>query len=258
LNLNLIIKALSLPSSCLIGQKLPKKVLTERGCRTAAERRLIKDTISKVDWVASLKPTTIGVKAYRDEAREYQEVQVFHAELRGKAKVSKFMELFHRSIAYPLLLIVSFEKEITISVAHKRHSLSEKGAVVVDDGIIAATIASLQSADSVNAFINSLAVPSQPHTDLLDFYNGWVASITGRIVERRIRKFSLPDSPEDAANMRIAVAECQRIEDRMVSIRKEAAREKQMPRHVELNMELQQLQAALADLIADLQQVKKS
>lgn len=258
MSLDLIIEALGLPPSSIIGQKLPKKTLTERGARTAVERRLIKETVSKITWIASLKSATIGVKAYTDKTREYQEVQVFHAELRGKAKVSKFMELFHRSIAYPLLLIVSFEKENTISVAHKRHSLSEKGAVVMDGEIIAAAIASLQPENSINAFINSLAVPSQPHTDLLDFYNGWVASITGRIVERRIRKFSLPDSPEDAANMRIAVGECQRIEDRMVSIRKEAAKEKQMSRQVELNMELQQLQATLDDLVADLQEGTKS
>lgn len=258
MNADFIIEALHLPSSCLIGQKLPKKVLTERGSRTAAERRLIKETVNKVDWIASLKSATIGVQAYKDETREYQELQVFHAELRGKAKVSKFMELFHGSIAYPLLLVVSFEKEITISVAHKRNSLSEKGAVVIDGDIIAAAIASLQPENSVNAFINSLAVSSLPHTDLFDFYNGWVASITGQIVERRISKFSLPASPEDAASMRIAVAECQRIEGRMVSIRKEAAKEKQMSRQVELNMELQQLQAALADLIADLKEGTKS
>ena len=46
-------------------------LLLEHGAPTAADKRRIKEGIEEVQWVATLKPTTIGVPAFRDATREY-------------------------------------------------------------------------------------------------------------------------------------------------------------------------------------------
>ncbi len=63
-----LIHALRLPEGCRVDQRVPKKLLLENGAPTAADKRLIKDGIEELQWVAALKPTTIGVPDYRDDA----------------------------------------------------------------------------------------------------------------------------------------------------------------------------------------------
>ena len=58
------IAALELPSGCRVDQRVPKKLLTEQGAPTAADKRLIQDGVEEVIWVAALKPVNIGVPAF--------------------------------------------------------------------------------------------------------------------------------------------------------------------------------------------------
>jgi hypothetical protein len=66
-----LIAALDLPAAARVDQRVPKKLLLENGAPTATDKRAIADGVEELIWLAALKPTTIGVAAYRDEAREY-------------------------------------------------------------------------------------------------------------------------------------------------------------------------------------------
>ena len=70
------IAALALPSGALVDRRIPKKLLVEHGARSAADRRHIREGIEEIRWLATLKPTTIGVAEYRDSGREYIEIAV--------------------------------------------------------------------------------------------------------------------------------------------------------------------------------------
>lgn len=95
-----VINALAIPRDALVGQRVPKKLLVEQGAPTAADKRRIMDGIEELQWVAALKPTNIGVPAFKDAAREYLEVSVLTAALRPAAKASRLIELIHRAIPY--------------------------------------------------------------------------------------------------------------------------------------------------------------
>ena len=60
--------------------------------------------------MAALKPTTIGVPAYRDEAREYLEIAVLHLTLRAGAKPPRLIEFIHRAVPYPVLLLAERDR----------------------------------------------------------------------------------------------------------------------------------------------------
>ena len=85
-----VIAALQLPAEARLhsqsGQRIPKKLLLERSRGTSAQKRSLQDGIEELLWVASLKPNTVGVSAYRDEAREYLEIAVLLVRLRESAK----------------------------------------------------------------------------------------------------------------------------------------------------------------------------
>ena len=86
-----LIAALELPASARVDQRVPKKLLTENGAPTAADKRAINDGIEELLWLAALKPNTIGVPDYRDEAREYLEIAVLQLHLRPGSKAARLI-----------------------------------------------------------------------------------------------------------------------------------------------------------------------
>jgi hypothetical protein len=52
------------PAQALVAQRIPKKLLVEQGAPTAADKRLINDTVDELWWQATLKPGTVGVPAF--------------------------------------------------------------------------------------------------------------------------------------------------------------------------------------------------
>ena len=115
-----VLAALSLPPESRVDQRVPKKLLVENGAPTAADKRQINEGIEELMWLAALKPTTIGVPEYRDAVREYLEIAVLSLTLRPTAKGGRLMELVHRAIPYPVLLLSQQPQVITLSLAHKR------------------------------------------------------------------------------------------------------------------------------------------
>ena len=101
-----LVESLDLPPQAMVNQRVPKKLLVENGAPTAADKRLIQDSIEDLFWVAALKLDTIGVTAYRDDTREYLALAVLTATLRSAA-TPRLAELVHRAIPYPVLLIVA-------------------------------------------------------------------------------------------------------------------------------------------------------
>jgi len=241
-----VIAALDLPPSARVDQRVPKKLLVENGAPTAADKRKINEGIEEVFWLAALKPTTIGVPEFRDGTREYLEIAVLRAVLRVTAQTARLAELIHRAVPYPVLLIAMQGDELTISLAHKRHSQGEAGATVLDGALVVADPAAAAGAGVGAAFISELAVARQPRTDLFALYQGWVDTVVALLAAQVTGMFTIASSPEMAASRRAALGECERLEAQMASLRAAAAKERQVARQVKLNLELKRVKAELS------------
>ena len=259
-----LIHALRLPEGCRVDQRIPKKLLLENGAFTAADKRLITEAIEEIQWVAALKPNTIGVPDYRDTLREYLEIAVLAVTVRGVVKPashSRLAELVHRAVPYPVLLLLIEGQSLTLSLAHKRWAQNEADKVVLDGRLISvrvsASLSEVNAADSShpdpaaaaqaeNAFIQSLSVTRQPQATLHALYQGWVDCVQALLAARLTGSYQTPTTPEQAAARRQALADCERLEAEVSRLRAQAAKEKQMARQVELNLTLKRVQAELA------------
>ena len=264
LSVQTLIDALRLPESCRVDQRVPKKLLLENGAPTAADKRLITEAIEEIQWVAALKPNTIGVPDYRDTLREYLEIAVLAVTVRGVVKPashSRLAELVHRAVPYPVLLLLIEGQSLTLSLAHKRWAQNEADKVVLDGSLISVTVSAslseVNAADSShpdpaaaaqaeNAFIQSLSVTRQPQATLHALYQGWVDCVQALLAARLTGSYQTPTTPEQAAARRQALADCERLEAEVSRLRAQAAKEKQMARQVELNLTLKRVQAELA------------
>ena len=241
-----LIAAFDLPDSSLVNQRVPKKLLLENGAPTVADKRAINEGIEELVWIAALKPVTVGVPEFRDESHEYLEIAVLLLTLRDGAKTTRLVELVHRAIPYPVLLLTQQGAQLSLSVAHKRWSQSEVGKTVLEGDIVSVEwqneVDSLILAD----FRNSLALGRQPRTNLRDLYQGWLDSMVALNTAIVTGSFALAENAEYAAARHNALRECGVLYEEIAHLRTRAAKEKQIPRQVELNLELKRIEAELA------------
>lgn len=205
------LSALALPAQALVQQRVPKKHLLESGAPTAADKRIISDGIDELHWLAALKPATIGVPAFEDAERQYLEIAVLAASYRPVAKVPRLRELIHRAIPYPVVL---FGSDGVLSLAQIRHSQNEAGKTVIDGELLAA---------DPSPIAPTLALTEQAATDLAILYRAWCNRLLPLV--RRQQRLAEIDS-----------------------LRREAEKEPQMARRVELNLRIKALLAEEANV----------
>jgi hypothetical protein len=239
-----VVEALGLPTSARVDLRVPKTLLVENGAPTPADKRQIQDGIEELRWVATLKPTTVGIPAYSDAARDYAEVAVLTLLLRGDAKRSRLGEIVHRAIPYPVFLIVEHGPDLAVSLAHKRRSEGKADAVVLDGKIVDAPLSPTTA--TVEHCLSVLPLTHQPRTSLLALYQAWIDVLLTLHAAQRTGAFSPAASPAQAADRAAALEECSRLEAAIATLRVAASREKQVHRQVQLNLELRRLLDHLA------------
>jgi hypothetical protein len=247
-----LIEALGLPAGSRVDQRVPKKLLLENGAPTAADKRIISDGIEELLWLAALKPTTIGVPEYRDDVREYLEIAVLRLTLRATGKLTRLVELVHRAVPYPLLLLTEQGERFGLSAVHKRWSQGETGKTVLEGEVVAAERDGKDDSGRWSAFRDALALGKQPRTTLHALYQGWIDTLLALQAARVTGAFAVAADAEHAAIRRDALQECARLDGEIARLRATAAKEKQMSRRVELNLELKRVEAAQSAARANL------
>jgi hypothetical protein len=239
------IAALDLPAAARLDRRVPKTLLLEHGAPVGADKRLINEGIEQILWVAALKPTTIGVAAYRDDVREYLEIAVLRIVMRAAAKAARLIEMVHRAVPYPVLAVTELADHVNLSLAHKRWSQGEAGKTILEGDLVDVD-APHDSDPHRPAFSMALALSRQPQASLLALYEGWVDVLVALEAARRTGRFEVLDTAERRATRRDALRECARVEAEMARLRAAAAKEKQMARQIELNVEVRRAETARA------------
>jgi hypothetical protein len=244
MNISELVAALDLPAGARVNQRVPKKLLLENGAPTAADRRAIQEGIDELQWLAALKPTTIGIPAFADETREYLEIAVVAVAFRAGAKATRLVELIHRSIPYPVFLVTSDAEGVVVSVAHKRRAQNEAGRVVVEGVIATAPLKHGRLSASERAFVDSIALAKLASRDLFTVYESLAARIEALKAAHITGVFAATDDTAGIERRRIALDAHTRLTREATGLRTKALREKQMNRKVALNTEIRRLEAA--------------
>ncbi|MER8472750.1 DUF4391 domain-containing protein [Mesorhizobium sp. M1328] len=239
------VDALGIPPEARVDARVPKKLLVEQGAPTTADKRAIQDGIDELQWFAACKPTTIGVPAFKDDVREYLEIAVVGCVFRPGAKARRLIELIHRAIPYPVLLITSDETGIAVSVGHKRHAQNEADKVVIDRVISVGALRPDRLDESERAFMGSLTLARQPRHDLFRLYEGWLARIEALSAARLAGAFSVSDDETAIERRRDAIDEYERLQRACLQLRSQAARAKQISQRVDLNQKIKTIERAM-------------
>ncbi|MEI8372327.1 MAG: DUF4391 domain-containing protein [Planctomycetota bacterium] len=241
-----LINALALPPDARLDQRVPKKLLLEQGAPTAPDKRYLQDGIEEMIWVAVLKPNIIGVPIFRDDDREYLEIVVLSVELRSAAKPPRLIELIHRAVPYPVVLVTAQGNTVSLSLAHKRWSQGEMGKVVIEDVRRTAPFQPDAPSAEEAAFLASLPLASQPSRDLYTVYQGWLDRVAALEAAQITGTFAPPESTDRGSAVREGLDAHAQLQRDLTVLRAKAKKEKQINRRVELNLDIKRLEAELA------------
>lgn len=249
-----LIAALELPADARVDQRVPKKLLVEQGAPTAADKRRINAGVEQLLWIAALKPTNIGVPEYRDGLREYLEIAVLRMTLRPEAKPPRLIELIHRAIPYPVILVAEHAGTVSLSLAHKRWSQGEAAKTVLDGEVVSAEW-KLDEQDQHEApFLAAMPLAQRPRSHLYACYQDWIDCCTALAAARITGVFAPRASATAAGVVREALAAYEGVDRDLTALRSQAHREKQLNRRVELNLNIKRLETELAKIIQLLRQ----
>lgn len=244
-----LLAALDLPIATRVGQRVPKKMLLENGAPTAADKRVINDGIEELQWFAALKPSTIGVAGHRDDEREYLEIAVLGLTLRAGAKVKRLIELVHRAVPYPVLLLVQHGDKQGLSLCHKRGALNEAGRTVIDGDPIEVFLGDDPRGADASVFLRALAFALQPRADMWVLYQGWMDTLLAQQVAALTGAFESATSRMHAESRRADLRRYEQLDNDIARLRSAAAKESQVARQVDLNLQIQRARAEQVALL---------
>lgn len=242
--------ALALPPGGDPARRLPKDVLAEHGAAHAADRKLIDKAIERLDWWATLSPTTIGVAAAVDDERPVPAIQLLALTARAEP-TQRLLTIIHRAIPVPVILLTALPDGAgtRLSLAPLRRAERIGDKMVVERLVVAPDCA--DPADPATAaFLASLAVPTLPRIDLRLLYEGLVERAEALEIARLTgQPFRLTDDP---AARREALAHYHEAEAAWLAARSAAKREKALARQVALGDQVRHLRRKVDELIAQL------
>lgn len=241
-----VVDALGLPLGARVDARVPKKLLVEQGAPTSADKRAIQDGIDELQWFAACKPATIGVPSFSDDTREYLEIAIVGCAFRPGAKAARLIELIHRAIPYPVVLITAEERGLAVSGAHKRQAQNEAGRIVIEHVVAVTNLHPGSGTVAEAAFLQSLSLTQQPRSDLYALYGSWIARIEAINAARLTGTFVATDDSGAIDRRRDALDAHTRLVKEIESLRAKAKREKQLNQRVGLNMEIQRRETDLA------------
>lgn len=245
-NIRAVVDALALPPGARVDARVPKKMLVEQSAPTPADKRAIQDGIDELQWFAACKPATVGVPAFSDDTREYLEIAVIGCAFRPAAKAARLIELIHRAIPYPILLITSDASGVAVSAAHKRKAQNEAGRTVIERVVAVTGMQPGADDGAQHAFLQNLPLAQQPRSDLYALYASWLARIEALNAARLTGAFVATDDSAAIDQRRAALDAHARLAKEIETLRGKARREKQLSRRVDMNMAIQRLEADLA------------
>ena len=238
-----LIQALGLPESTRLNQRVPKKLLAEHGAATAADKRQIQDGVDQIVWLAALKPQLIGVPVFEDGQRQYLELAVLSLALKAGAKPGRLVEMLHRAVPYPVLLITTSDLGVGISLAHLRSAQNETGRTVLDGELLSVILPAPSTDNAIRqAFGAAMALDRQPQADLHALYQGWLDTVDALDIARETSTFQPSLNRAQAAERHQALQQCRQCQVRLQQVRVQAQKERQLARQVALNGEIRALQ----------------
>ena len=234
----LIEELLTIPDECKVNDIIAKDVIFSEGGLKSSDKKIFTNYVKQIRWLYSLNKENIGIDSYKDEVKDYLEVEIINIVLKEDKKLNRIADIVMRVIPYPIVLVFEFRDNIQLFVSHQSESLVDSSKITLDE-IISTDWILFDDMDEIDKILfENLKLDN---LDYSNFYN---------CIIQNIIKYNGSKSVGHEVNL--SVEEIKRINDEIASLEseiktKKAAikKETQFNRKVELNIEIKGLECEI-------------
>ncbi len=235
------------PASCFVEQRIAKALFADNGPLTPADRRTFKNEIEEAVCAYVLKPDNVFLNPWSDGEHEYDSLAVIEISLRKTGKAERIAELFHRTMPYPLLLMLhDSEANIMFSMAEKRISRDGREQVVLERTVNTPW----QPESALSEFIVEADFAKFRKTTFRDLYLHYMNLLEALCAAAVIGELRTDGIDPDAR--RKTLAQLHSLDLELSSIRAKAKQETELPDLVELNLKAKTIKLQIEQTIRSL------
>jgi len=229
-------ESLGIPEVCHLNQKLFKKQFYELAKLNKVQREQFSKEVSSIVWTHTLKKGSINIPPHVTDRLEYIEIAFLHVDLKEKTHFKKVVEVLHR-IPYPVVLMLTFENELSVSTALKHINQADTSKLTVDEYFYSEWIDIDATSEVQEAFLESLQIRKLSFENFYRFYQ----DICDRIVALQASTLGSDFSIEQTSQKKQILDKIYPLEEQIVSLKSSIKKESQFNAKVRLNMQVKQL-----------------
>lgn len=227
---NLYLK-LNIPPACKVDKPIFKKQFYDNANLNAKDKELFSGIVDKIVWRYCLKPETINILPYKDEARDYPEIEVVEVVLKEEKGLRRIAEIIMRSIPYPMLLIFVLGGKTQLWAAHQRLSQSDSSKNTLEEFVTT----DWQTDES--PLFAALNIKTMRFSNYFALYTDMVDAISIFNAKQRTGN----DADLSGETARQLIAEVDALDLQIANLRAELKKEMQFNRKVEMNVQIKNL-----------------
>jgi len=231
------IQLLKLPQRTIVNNKITKKVIVESNQLSASEKRLVKDDIAEIIWLAVIKPDTYNVQSYITNDLIFDEVHFINVKINTPTKLNKIADLFHKIIPYHVVLFIEHNNNIAVSCANKRINLNDTEKRIIENIITTTWFSYVEDSKIIIPFFNSVAIPNIVCSTLNNLYSSIVNSVNNLIVSTVTGAFINKDKERTLLDIQ-SIEQIEKLEMELTKLRKSVKKETQFSKQYELSQKI--------------------
>jgi hypothetical protein len=185
----------------------------------------------------SLKTNNINVASYKDDEKEFIEIEIFKVELKSDSKIQKISEMIMQLIPYPILIEFELEGKIAFAVERQRINKNDSTKNTIDE----INITNFERID--NDFEKKLKFTNFRYTNFFDMYLDLYDLITIKRAQEKGIKSNIVIS--DLNNI---LKQVNLIQDEIDNERNKIRKETQFNRKVDCNIRIKKMEKRLIKL----------
>ncbi|MBN1065401.1 DUF4391 domain-containing protein [Clostridium botulinum] len=247
--MDILNKYLSLPKSCYINSRIPKKAFTDNPefDLKKEEKAILKKYVENIYLEYALKPQVINIQTYENEQVKYEEIEIIKIKLSEQSKEDKVCSIIQKYIQYPMLIFILYNDLIKINVAIKKINKVEREKLSIEEMIYTNWINLNNFKKKEKDFLESLSIENLTTNNLFTVYSDFVNSINSFNTCKYKDDFEVK-SIEDTENDIKLLEEIKTIESEILTLKNNIKKESNMGAKVEINVKIKRLQNKIEEL----------
>lgn len=247
--MNIFDKYLSLPKSCYINSRMPKKAFTDNPefDLKKEEKAILKEYVENIYLEYSLKSQLLNIPKYDDEQVRYEEIEIIKIKLIEKSKEDKVCNIIQKYIQYPILIFIECNNFIKINATIKKINKVEKEKLSIEKMIYTDWINLNELKQKDEDFLESLSIDKLTTNNLFTLYKDFINAINSFNLSQYKEEFEVK-SIEDTLDDIKLLENIKNIGTQISNLRNNIKKESNMGAKVEINVKVKKLQNEIEEL----------